>query len=167
MSSGGGTLVVVSLREEQFYEFTIGCNCNYIIPFLIKMKRKKMAENTSCEKKAQICSVKQMAATKEINTVAAIPETLLAKRAMTIQTFTPDQKSDIYTVPLCRQPMCFVKPSVHCRDSNPWAPLFFSSTSLRHISILKGRDRPNEMPRAFLLSADRGHGRPAIQPPGA
>lgn len=34
-----------------------------------------MAENTSCEKKAQICSVKQMAATKEINTVAAIPET--------------------------------------------------------------------------------------------
>lgn len=80
-----------------------------------------MAENTSCEKKPLICTVKpqQMAATKEINTVAAIPETLLAKRAVTIQTFTPDQKCDIYTVPLWRQPLCFVKPSVHCRDSNP------------------------------------------------
>lgn len=38
------------------------------------------------------------------------------------------------------------------------------NTSRRRLRVLNGPDRPNEMPWAPLVTADRGHGRPAIQP---
>lgn len=36
--------------------------------------------------------------------------------------------------------------------------------SERSLSVLNGPDRPDEMPWALLVTADRGHRRPAIQP---